>query len=127
MPARVAGGLRPGWQRMVNVNINHLVTGYVRSFEWLTGANAQKGTRTMFDLEVESDLMTQVRHIKSDATVIIRHGTNKYEVAPGFNSDAPINVDGHQAVEALVADARKWIAERRGVVNRGQPGGSRRG
>ena len=81
----------------------------------------------MFDLEVESDLMTQVRHIKSDATVIIRHGTNKYEVAPGFNSDAPINVDGHQAVEALVADARKWIAERRGVVNRGQPGGSRRG
>ena len=79
----------------------------------------------MFDLEIDNSTMTQVRDIRSGAIVIIWHGTNKYEVTPGFNSDAPLDVDNHEAVETLVAEARKWIAEWRAkhVVNRGQPGG----
>ena len=62
----------------------------------------------MFDLEVHNHAITQLRHIQSGATVILRNGTNKYEVTPGFG----INVDDHQAVAALVAEARKWIVER---------------
>ena len=62
----------------------------------------------MFDVEVHNHTITQLCHIQSGATVILRNGINKYEVTPGFG----INVDDHQAVAALVAEARKWIVER---------------
>jgi hypothetical protein len=56
--------------------------------------------------------MTQPRHLKSDAAIIMRHGTNKYMIIAGFNPDVPLEVNDHQAVEALVAEARKWITQR---------------
>ncbi len=67
----------------------------------------------MFDLEAENRSMTQVRHIESGATIVIWNGTNKYDVAPGSDTDTPVNVDDHQAVEALVAEVREWLAKRR--------------
>jgi len=62
----------------------------------------------MFDLEFHNHSITQLRHVQSGATVVLRNGTNEYEVAPGFG----IKVDDHHAVTALVAEARKWIAQR---------------
>jgi hypothetical protein len=76
---------------------------------WLRCA---KGTRSVFALEVENDSMSQPRHIKSDAAIIIRHGANKYVIMSRFNPDVPLEVNDHQAVEALVAEARKWITQR---------------
>jgi hypothetical protein len=81
---------------------------------------------SMFDLEVENHSMTQVRHIKSGATIVIWNGTNKYDLAPSFDSDAPINVDDHPAVEALVGKARNWIAERSLGITRRQRQRSKR-
>ena len=67
----------------------------------------EEKVRIMFDLEVCTRSITQLRHILSGATVVLRNGTNEYEVTPGFG----INADDHEAVAALVAQARKWIAE----------------
>jgi hypothetical protein len=66
----------------------------------------------MFDIEIENDAMTQGRHIESDAAIVIWHGTTEYEVTPGFDSNTPLDVNDHQAVESVVADFRKFLAER---------------
>jgi hypothetical protein len=88
---------------VINVNILCLLQGWLR---------CAKGTRTTFALEIENDSMTQPRHLKSDAAIIMRHGTNKYVIMSGFNPDVPLEVNDHQVVEALVAEARKWITQR---------------
>jgi hypothetical protein len=71
----------------------------------------------MFDLEAENDSLTQVRRIDDGTVVVVRHGTNEYEVVPNLESDAPFNVNDHYACEALVAEVRTWIADRRSALH----------
>jgi hypothetical protein len=66
----------------------------------------------MFDVEVENSSMIQLRHIESDAAIVLWNGTDEYQITPGFNPDAPLDADNRQAVEAFVGEARKFIAER---------------
>ena len=77
------------------------------------------GWRGPVDLEDEVTWLRQasvargVRHDKSGVTIVLWNGTDKNDVAPGFESDAPIDVGDSQAVESLVTAARKWLAERK--------------
>jgi hypothetical protein len=66
----------------------------------------------MFDVEVENSSMVQLRHVKSDAAIVLWNGTDEYQITPGFNPDAHFDVDNRQAVEAFVREAREFIAER---------------